>query len=99
MPRQFDVLRLGDGTLVVVLQDDMHERLSSRVVAPLVPLGEAKHQPKGLCPTVTLDDERHAIFLPTMASLPIGTLGPATASLADQREAIVRGLDLLFNGV
>jgi toxin CcdB len=98
MPRQFDLVRLGNGP-AVVLQDDMHETLRSRIVAPLVPLREAKHQPKGLCPVVQIEGEPLAVFLPSMAAVPIGTLGRPFGSLADHREALVRGLDLLFTGV
>ncbi len=98
MPRQVALVRLGSD-LAVVRQDDMHEALRSRIVAPLVPLREAKHQPKGLCPVVIIQGEPLAVFLPSMAAVPTGALGPPFGSLARHRDDIVRGLGLLFAGV
>jgi toxin CcdB len=97
-PRQFDLVRIG-GKPSVVLQDDMHEGLGSRVVAPLVPIREARHQPKGLCPAVTIEGEPLAVLLPSMAAVPRGALSPPFGALAEQRDLLLRGLDLLFTGV
>ncbi len=99
MPRQFDLVRLGGGSRAVVLQDDMHGTLRTRVVAPLVPLRQAKDQPKGLCPVVALDGEPWAILTPSTAAVPVGALSTPFGSLAERRDEIIRALDLLFTGV
>lgn len=47
---------------------------------------------------VTFDDQLMAIMIAELAYIPVKRLGKAVGSLADQEDAIRRGLDRLFTG-
>jgi toxin CcdB len=99
VPQQFEIFRLPDGTLAVALQDDLHETLKSRIVAPLVPLAGAGPQPKGLSPVFDISEQPHALLVQSMGSIPCHLLQKPVGSLRPWRDDIVRALDILFTGV
>ncbi len=99
MSDQFNVFRLPNGTLAVLLQDDLHEGLATRVVAPLVPLAKTKPQPAGISPVVDFAEQPHAILVQSLAAVPSSALQRPLGSLAYRRDSIIHAIDLLFTGV
>lgn len=99
MPAQFDLCRLTGGALVLVLQDDLHEGLASRVVAPVVPVRSVGPQPPRLCPVVDVGERPHVVLCQSLAAIPIGQLRTRIGTLAPRKDEIVRALDLLFTGI
>lgn len=47
---------------------------------------------------VDLDGEAHLVLMSQMIALPTGSLGPIIGSVAGERDAIVRAVDLLVLG-
>ena len=99
MAAQFDLYRTPDGVLVVVLQADLLDGLSTRVVAPLVPAGSVGRPLPALNPVVTLGESRWLVMPQLAATLTLPELGDRVGSLAMMRDAIIRALDALLSGV
>jgi toxin CcdB len=98
-PRQFDICRLRNRTLAVVLQDDSSEWLASRVMAPLVPLAKTKPQPRGLCPIVDFGETRHVLPAQAKSAIPVTQLTENIGPITHLRDEIIRAVDLLFTDV
>jgi toxin CcdB len=99
MPRQFDVYRRANGTLVVILQHDLMDALATRVVAPLVPTRQKGNGIKGVNPIVYIGDTDFVLALEFPAAATERELGTYVANIAHVRDDIIRALDLLFTGV
>jgi toxin CcdB len=95
MPR-FDVHRDNKGWLVDV-QSDLTAGLPTRVVIPLLPAANAPIASE-INPVFTIDDDRFALMTELLAAVPRRALGRVRHSLAHERDAITRALDLLFTG-
>lgn len=95
---QFDVFRLGSGTLVVDLQTDLIGIEVSRIVAPLREAGRYAAFP-GLTPLVQIDGAAWIVRTQELAAIPGSELRDPVASLADHRDALKRALDILIDGV
>ena len=52
MAAQYDLFRLPDGPVVVVIQNDLLDDIRTRVVIPLLPAGSAGKPLKRLNPTM-----------------------------------------------
>lgn len=98
MAAQFDVCRLSDQTLVVLLQSDIIDILRTRLVAPLVPIKKAGRVIKGLNPQVEVAEQIYVLMPQLSASLPATELTVHVGSTAYMRDDIIRSLDLLFTG-
>lgn len=94
---RFDLHRVGRVWLVDV-QSALTEGLTTRVSVPLLPLAQAPPRLGELNPVLTIDGAPHVLVVQMLAAVPRGELGPAQASLAHERDAITRALDLLFTG-
>jgi toxin CcdB len=99
MLRQFDCARLPNGTLAVVLQDDVASSLLGRVVAPLVSETDIGPATRGLNPTILIEDRRYRLKTELLGAVPLRQLSGPVANVAHHRDDIVRALDLLFTGV
>lgn len=95
---QFDLFRLGDGTLVVDLQTDLIGIEASRVVAPLREAGRYAAFP-GLTPSVEIDGQPWIVRVQELAAVSAVELRHRTGSLAQHRDALKRALDILIDGV
>ena len=95
---QFDVFRLKSGMLVVDLQTDLIGMEASRMVAPLREAGRYAAFP-GLTPMVEVDGRGWIVRVQEMAALPGAELRDVVASLAAERDALKRAVDILFDGV
>lgn len=99
MAAQFDLYRMADGQLVVVVQSDLLDQINTRVVAPLLPIGSVGRVLATLNPTVTLDGDTW-LFMPQLAAtLTLGELGTRIGSLAAMRDDMVRAIDALLSGI
>ena len=96
---QFDVVRMRNGQLGVVLQDDRLDSIATRVVAPLLSLEAAGIQPRHLCPAFEVDGVTMVCLTPSLAAVSLRDLLNVEFSLETYREDFIRALDLLFTGV
>lgn len=100
MPR-FDVFRTrGTSTysLLVDIQADVHARLTTRVVVPLVSRSRYAQPATRLTPLMTLGDDDYIALFPLVGAIPKASLGAFVGSLAAQRTALISALDLLIAG-
>ncbi len=95
---QFDVYRLRGRTLVVDVQSDTLEDLSTRVVAPLHLRGEVPVPATRLHPVVTVDGESHVLAAHLLTAVPVRDLGAPVASLEAKRDTINAALDMALTG-
>lgn len=95
---QFDVFRLKNGRLVVDLQTDLIGMDASRIVAPLREVGRYVAFP-GLTPQVQVEGMAWIVRVQELAAVPGAELQTPVASLASQRDALKRALDILIDGV
>lgn len=96
--RQFDICRLAGGTLVMILQSDLLEASTTRVVAPLLP--ESRVPPiRHLTPLIAVEGAAFRLMPQLMATLTLAELGESVGSAAGQRDEVTRALDTLLAGV
>jgi toxin CcdB len=95
---QFDLYRLNGGQLVVDLQTDLIGIEASRIVAPLREAGRYAAFP-GLTPSVQVEGTAWIVRVQELAAVPGAELRDPVGSLADQRDALKRALDILIDGV
>ena len=95
---QFDLYRLKTGILVVDLQTDLIGIDASRIVAPLREAGRYAAFP-GLTPTVQVDGASWIVRVQELAAVPATELRDKVGTLALQRDALKRALDILVDGV
>lgn len=95
---QFDVFRLQGGMLVVDLQTDLIGIEASRIVAPLREVGRYAAFP-GLTPKVEIDGRDWIVRVQELAAIPGAELRDRVTSLAGERDALKRALDILIDGV
>jgi toxin CcdB len=98
---QFDVLRTR-GTaiypLVVDIHADIHGRLATRIVVPMVTRARYRLPATRLTPRVKVRDDEYVLLFPLMAAVPNASLGECVGSLAAQRATLIAALDLLITG-
>ncbi|MCA3450461.1 MAG: CcdB family protein [Rhodobacter sp.] len=95
---QFDVFRLKGGTLVVDLQTDLIGIEASRIVAPLRE-AEGYAAFPGLTPKIEIDGKAWIVRVQELAAIQGAELREVVASLAAERDALKRALDILIDGV
>jgi hypothetical protein len=98
---QFDVYRTrGTSTysLLVDIQADVHARLTTRVVVPLVARARYAQPATRLTPVMTVRDEDYIALFPLAGAIPKASLGAFIGSLAAQRTTLISALDLLIAG-
>lgn len=95
---QFDVFRLSTGQLVVDLQTDLIGIDASRIVAPLREAGRYAAFP-GLTPKVEIRGTAWIVRAQELAAIPSAELRDVVGSLAAERDALKRALDILIDGV
>jgi toxin CcdB len=95
---QFDVFRLKGGMLVVDLQTDLIGIEASRIVAPLREAGKYVAFP-GLTPLVEIDGAAWIVRVQELAAVAGTELRDHVTSLAGQRDALKRALDILIDGI
>jgi toxin CcdB len=98
---QFDVFRTrgaGIYPFVVDVQADVHSKLATRIVVPLVPRARYTQPATRMTPIMKVGDHDHVVLFPLMAAVPTASLGEIVGSLAAQRATLLAALDLLITG-
>jgi toxin CcdB len=94
---RFDLYR-GDPGWLLDVQSELTDGLPTRVVVPLVPLAGAPPPLGELNPVFEVEGVSHQLMPQWLAATPRRALGRPESSLAHERDAITRALDLLFTG-
>lgn len=84
---------------VAVLQSDLADTGSDRIVAPLVPRARIAGAVGRLMPIVKVLGVDHALVVPRMVPVAAADLRTAKDNLTGCRDEIVAALDLLFLGL
>jgi len=98
---QFDVYRTRGAAiypLVVDMQADVHAKLTTRIVVPLVTRARYLQIATRLTPIIKIRDDDYVLLLPLMAAIQSTSLGEVVGSLAAQRATLIAALDLLVTG-
>ena len=99
---QFDVFRNPSSApypLLVDIQADIHSKLTTRIVVPLMALTRFAGQPlTRLTPVVTVRGEDYVTMFPSLVAVPKTSLRDIVGSLAAQRAMLIAALDLLITG-
>lgn len=99
---QFDVFRNSSSVaypLLVDLQADVHSKLTTRIVVPLMALTRFAGRPlTRLTPLMTVRGEGYVAMFPSLVAVPKTSLGEVVSSLASQRATLIAALDLLITG-
>jgi toxin CcdB len=103
---QFDVYRnrnaatRGRFPLLLDVQSDLLEPLSTRVVVPLSPVTSARELVmKQLAPILTIDGKQYVMLTPQLAGVSTRELGQSIENVAAERSTIIAALDLLITGI
>ncbi len=80
------------------LQDEIIDNLSTRVVAPLVPVDEVPRRMKILNPIISVAGVEYLLMTHLLAAIPASTLKIKVGSVLTQRDEIIASLDFLFTG-
>jgi len=96
---RFNVYRnpSGSGYLLNVQADFMHS-FNTRVVIPLLPLGEAPKPAKTLNPLFEIEGTQHSLVTQYMAAVPVKELKSAVTNVQNRHDDIVSAIDFLFHG-
>ena len=86
--------------LLLDVQSDLLEPLSTRVVVPLSPVATARDViMKQLAPILTIDGKQYVMLTPQLAGVSMRELGQSLGDLATQRATIIAALDFLITGI
>lgn len=99
--KRFDVCTVGRpglGRLVVVLQHESLDDLTTTIVAPLFKQGDYRVV-AGLTPVVTLGRQRLIAAVDRLASMPKRQLGKPVGNVASAHYDLIRAIDFLISGI
>ena len=96
--RQFDIVKLSDGSLAIQIQADLLDATQTRVVAPLLLLKGVKATPK-LHPTFEISGNTYLLATEQLGAVLIKDFKMVLASAKDREWDVRRALDLVFMGV
>lgn len=85
--------------LVAILQSDLADTGSDRIVAPLVPGARIPGVVGRLMPIVKVKGVDYALIVPRLTPVPAADLRAVKDNLSAHRSDIVAAIDLLFLGV
>ena len=100
---QFDVCAVDDPAgaksrrLAVVLQHGVLGDLTTRIVAPLLPIGERYAMDRAAIIVEILGDS-YVVAIHLMGAVPVRSLSAPLASLRDHEFSLKRAVDLVFFG-
>lgn len=102
--RQFDVFRNPRAKtgypFLLVVQHDLLDSLSVRVVVPLAPKASFGAQTANrLNPVFTVDGSAVVMLTQLLGAVRASSLGKRVASLSAKRTEIIGALDVLFTGI
>lgn len=77
------------------VQNDLHERLHSRMV---IPLSQKAEDMKELSPVFEINGEKYIAVVPEMFAVPVVFMGNEVADLSSESSLIIDAVDLLIVG-
>ncbi|MEA3544953.1 MAG: CcdB family protein [Thermodesulfobacteriota bacterium] len=83
---------------LISLQDEIIDNLSTRVVAPLVPVDEVSGRMNILNPIIYFAGTEYLLMTHLLAAIPASALKTKVGSVLTQRDEIIASLDFLFTG-
>jgi toxin CcdB len=95
--RQFDIVRLHDRKLAVILQTDLLNERETRVVAPLIPGKSVKMTPK-LHLNIRVARKVYILATEKMSAIDRSEIATVIGSVAERDYEIRRALDIVFSG-
>jgi toxin CcdB len=96
---RFHVHGIGsDSSLAVDLQSNLLDTLDTRVVAPLVPVGDLAKIALRLNPRFEIHGEAFVMLTEFLTTIPASALGPAITDLSPRADEITAATDFLFQG-
>jgi hypothetical protein len=101
--RQYAICKIKEGRLgsgpdyVVILQRDLFSDMKTRVVAPLMHLGQVIPAER-LHPQIQIDRVEYVIMIDRLAAIDSKLLVATSHSAISMRDEITRALDMLFTG-
>jgi toxin CcdB len=96
---RYDLFAAPDGKgWLLDVQADLLSHLTTRVVVPVLPLSQAPKPAGRLNPVVMVDGVECVLLTQFLAAVPVSGLGRRAGSLADQAEAVIAALDMVFVG-
>ena len=96
--QQFDVCRMKQGDIIVILQHDTFRDFKTRMVAPLVPKMRGKLA-TSLNPVFRHDKRDWVLATHLMGVVQISKIGEIIGNLEREDYAIKRAIDQLFLGI
>jgi len=102
--QQFDIVENANSVskrhvpYLLVLQAPLFDELTTRVVAPLIPLKAFGKPLEHLTPVISVSDRSFVVSMAEMAGVPVAALGSRIDSIVDSRLEIISALDFLFTG-
>lgn len=97
---QFDVYRNPGGAgFLLDIQSDLLDQLSTRVVAPLLPLAQFAKPASRLNPVFDIAGQRVVMVTQFMAAVPLSELKQRTGKLANRHHEVVAAVDVLLSGI
>jgi len=96
---RYDVFKNPDGEgWLLDVQTDLLDGLSTRVVAPLLPLAAAPTPAKRLNPIFDVSGEKVVMTTQFLAAVPGTLLKKPHSNLAPYHDDIIAALDMVFHG-
>ena len=97
---RFDLFRSRSGAVGYLLdvQANALERLETRVLIPLTPLGRSTIPARQLNPQFDIEGEPHILQTQWLASVGRNRLGRRVGTLGEYWDEITRALDMLLTG-
>lgn len=90
----------GTYPFLIDVQSNLLRDLSTRVVVPLIKHAAFGKRPiRNLTPIVELEGQKFVMLVPQLAGIAASDLGPAIATVAQQRDEVVAALDFLVTGI
>ena len=96
--RQWDLVSLADGSFAVILQAELLDSTSHRVVAPLV-TSDAFRPVRRLHLAVRIGRRDYIVVTDKLAAIDIKAIRKVVGSMENRQRDIRRALDLVFVGV
>ncbi len=84
--------------LVVILQHDLLDHLTTRVVAPLLPLDET-YEVDRVVPVVEVEGIRYVVAMHLVATISVRNLATMVGKLDAHEHALKSAIDMVFFGV
>ena len=90
----------GRFPLLLDVQSDLLEPLSTRVVVPLSPLATARTRAmQALTPNLTVAGKDYVMMTPQLAGISARDLGAIVDSISSERSKVIAAIDLLITGI